>query len=113
MTTVMSQPEQAAQKVIRHHISWETYERLLTEHGEGTGTRFVYDRGTLEIMIVSLKHEKLKDILIDLFTVIADEREMDFVKVVSTTFRSEILDCAFEPDACFYMQNADSIRDKD
>ncbi|MDQ3753524.1 MAG: Uma2 family endonuclease [Acidobacteriota bacterium] len=110
MAQVLSPIEQ---RVILHNISWETYQRLLTEHGESTGTRLIYDRGALEIMIVSLKHERLNRLLADLFTFIADELQIDFVGAGSTTFRREDLERGFEPDSCFYIKHADRIRDKD
>lgn len=103
----------AEQKVILHNISWETYQRLLTEHGESAGTRFTYDRGALEIMTASLRHERLNRLSASLFAVIADELEIDFVAAGSTTFRREDLERGFEPDSCFYIQNADRIRDRD
>jgi Uma2 family endonuclease len=112
MATVLNRSESIAQKVILRDISWETYQRLLTEHGERTGTRFVYDRGMLEIIIVSLKHEALKDIVIGLFTIIADGRGMDYMKAGSTTFRREDLARGFEPDSCFYITHAALMRGK-
>ena len=54
MATVVSQPEQL---VILDRVTWETYERLITEHGERSGTRFTYDEGVLQIMVVSSRHE--------------------------------------------------------
>ncbi len=54
MTTVVSPPERL---VILRGVSWETYERLLSEHGEKGGTRFTYDQGALEIVILSSRHE--------------------------------------------------------
>ncbi len=113
MAQVLGSPEQATQKVILHNVSWGTYERLLAEHGEGTGTRFTYDRGTLEIMSPSLKHERLNDVIADAFKAVADEMGIDFVGAGSTTFRREDLDRGFEPDSCFYIVNADRIRDMD
>ncbi len=49
----------AEQKVILEGVSWDTYERLLSENPDNTGTRFTYDQGTLEIMVVSFGHEDL------------------------------------------------------
>lgn len=110
MAQVLSPVEQ---RVILHNISWATYQRLLIEHGESAGTRFIYDRGALEIMIVSLRHERLNRLIADLFTTIADERQIDFVPAGSTTFRRENLERGFEPDSCFYARYADVMRDKD
>ena len=34
------------QKVILEGVSWETYERLLAEHPDKPGTRFISEQGT-------------------------------------------------------------------
>lgn len=52
MAAVLSPSEQ---KVILRGVSWETYARLVAEHEEKSGTRFTYDEGTLEIMVLSAR----------------------------------------------------------
>jgi Uma2 family endonuclease len=113
MTAVLNPSEPTTQKVILHTISWETYERLLAEYQEGSSTRFAYDRGTLEIRILSLCHERFKERLMRLVGVIAEELEIDIEGVGSITFRREDLARGFEPDACYYLTKAEYIRHKD
>lgn len=113
MVTVLEPPKRVEQKVILHGVSWETYERLLAEHQDSSSTRFAYDRGTLEIMILSLRHERLKHALATLVQVVAEEMQIDIEGAGSTTFRREDLERGFEPDACFYIVNAELIRQKD
>lgn len=113
MTTVLESPKQIEQKVILHGVSWQTYERLLAEHLESSGTRFTYDRGTLEIMLLSLRHERLKQTLNALVEIFAEELQIDFLNAGSTTFRREDLARGFEPDTCFYFVRAEYIRQKD
>jgi Uma2 family endonuclease len=100
-----------AQKVILHDVSWETYEGLLTEH-TSSGTHFAYDRGTLEIMVLSIQHETLKHLLALMVDLIAGELDVDLYAAGSTTFRRHDLARGFEPDACFYFQHVDLIRGK-
>ena len=100
-----------AQKVILHDVSWETYEGLLTEH-TGSGTHFAYDRGTLEIMVLSIQHETLKHLLALMVDLIAGELEIDLYAAGSTTFRRRDAARGFEPDACFYFQHKELIRGK-
>src|SRR5580692_10050726 len=100
------------QKVILEGVSWETYERLLAEHPEKPGTRFTYDRGALEIMVVSFKHEDLSRTIAKLVDLIAAEMEIDCVDAGSTTFRRKDLAKGFEPDGCFYFRNLERIRGK-
>ena len=109
MATILNTPEQ---KVILNGVSWETYQRLLAERGENSSPRFNYDRGTLEIMAPSFEHETLKDTIALLVELLAIERAIDFLGAGSTTFRREDLDKGFEPDACFYIQNAPRVRGK-
>lgn len=109
MATVISLPEQ---KVILSNVSWETYHRLLIEHDEQSHTRFNYDRGVLEIMVLSAEHERLKHTLATLVELLAGELGIDVDGVGSTTFRREDLARGFEADAAFYAQNAAAVANK-
>jgi Uma2 family endonuclease len=110
MATVLGTPEQ---KVILNGVSWQTYERLLAEHAGSSGTRFSYDRGALEIRILSAKHEAIKHTLALLVEVVAEGLGVDVYGLGSTTFRREDLGRGFEPDACFYVQREALVRGKD
>ncbi len=113
MAAVMHPPEPVEQKVILDSVSWETYERLLHELQASSGTHLSYDRGRLEIMILSLKHERLKHTLATLVELLAWEWGIDVEGAGSTTFRREDLARGFEPDASFYIEHAALIRIKD
>jgi Uma2 family endonuclease len=104
--------ETVQQQVILHGISWGTYQRLLAEHQESSGTRFTYDRGDLEIMVLSAEHENYKDVIVLLLNILAEEMGIDVSSFGSTTFRREDLARGFEPDGCFYIQNEERIRGK-
>ena len=97
------------QNVLLHNISWETYERLLKEQENGN-VRLTYDHGSLEIMILSLQHERLKHTLATLVELLAMERGLDIEGAGSTTFRRADIARGFEPDACFYLTHAAQIR---
>lgn len=100
------------QRVILRGVSWETFERLLVEQCETGGTRFTYDQGILEIMVLSVEHERLKSSLALLVELIAEELGIDVDAVGSTTFRREDQGRGFEGDACFYIQNRDRVAGK-
>src|SRR5258708_1960551 len=106
MTTVVSSPERL---VILDNVSWETYERLITEHGERCGTRFTYDEGVLQIMVVSSTHERPNRRLATLVEVLAEEWAFDIEQRGSMTFKRKDLLKGFEPDSCFYIQHADAV----
>jgi len=109
MATVESLPERL---VILEGVTWETYERLITEHGERSGTRFTFDEGVLQIMVVSSRHEIPNRTLATLVEVLAEEWGVDIARLGSMTFKREDLQKGFEPDSCFYIQHADVISGK-
>jgi Uma2 family endonuclease len=100
------------QRTVLHNISWETYEHLLADHRDRSSPRFAYDRGVLEIMVVSSRHERPNRLISLLVELVAEEMELDLVNLGSTTFRHEDLQRGFEPDTCFYVQNEERVRGK-
>jgi len=91
-------------------VSWQTYERLPDEQQDNAATRLNYDRGVLEIMIPSLRHERIKHLLATLVELIAAERGLDAEGLGSITFRREELARGFEPYAAFYLRHAARMR---
>ena len=110
MAAVLHLPEQ---KVILKGVSWDTYERLLAEHEGESGTRFTYDSGMLEILVPSARHEKPNRILASLVEVLAEEMGLNIESLGSTTLKRPDLLKGFEPDSCFYIQHADTIRESE
>jgi Uma2 family endonuclease len=110
MATVVSSPERL---VILEGVTWETYERLITEHGERCGTRFTYDEGVLQIMVISSRHEEPNRTLALLVEVLAEEMDIDLRRLGSMTFKRKDLQKGFEPDSCFYIQHVDAVSGKE
>ena len=110
MASPISSPEQL---VILDRVTWDTYERLITEHGERCGTRFTYDEGVLQIMVISSRHERPNRRLATLVEVLAEEWALDIEQLGSMTFKRKDLQKGFEPDSCFYLQHADAIRERE
>jgi Uma2 family endonuclease len=109
MPTTVAPPEH---RVLLRNTSWETYERLLAEN-ESPGTRFAYDEGDMEIMVVSSGHEQVNEKLKKIVDLVAEETGKDYCAAGSTTFKKPELLKGFEPDACFYFENAGLVRDKE
>jgi|GEM_PF-2731807 hypothetical protein len=109
METVKTPPEQ---RTVLRNVSWETYERLLADHVDSSSPRFTYDRGVLEIMVVSERHERPNRLIAQLVEVLAEEMDLDLDNLGSATFKREDLQRGFEPDSCFYIQNEEQIRGK-
>jgi Uma2 family endonuclease len=109
LATVTTLPDQV---ITLHDVAWETYERLLADHGDSSGPRFTYDRGELEILGPSAGHEMVNRTLALLVEEIAIELSIEIVNVGSMTFKREDLQRGFEPDSSFYIQNEERVRDR-
>ncbi|MDQ3685378.1 MAG: Uma2 family endonuclease [Acidobacteriota bacterium] len=112
MATVLAPPDVCESKVVLPNISWETYERLLTDLEDCSVPHLTYDRGRLEIMSPTPKHEDLNRSVEVLVNLLAAEFNMNARGLGSTTFRRADLKRGFEPDSCFYFQNEPLIRGK-
>jgi Uma2 family endonuclease len=113
MAIALSPQEQAVQQLILHGVSWETYKRLLADFAESHEAHFAYNRGVLEIRVPSAKHEEANRTMALLIEMLAVELDMSVRILGSTTFKREDLARGFEPDTCFYIQNAQRIHGKD
>jgi Uma2 family endonuclease len=102
-----------SQRLVLHGVSWATYQRLLDDFKDSHAAHFAYDRGVLEIMVLSTKHERPNRTLALLVEILAEELNMDIQRLGSTTFTREDLNKGFEPDSCFYLQNEGRIRGKE
>ena len=109
MGTLVTIPEQRA---LLQKVSWETYERLLADHGDAPSPRFTFDRGVLEIMSPSSEHERCKQTLSLLVDMLAEGLGVDIQNLGSTTFKRSELERGFEADVCFYVQNAERMHGK-
>ena len=94
-------------------VPWADYEALLTELGDGYAVRVMYDRGRLEIVSPSDKHERIKEFIQDVARVLAGELGTDLESFGSTTFKHPDLRKGGEPDTCFYVQRAPQIIGRD
>jgi Uma2 family endonuclease len=106
-------PPETGQHLILRGVSWATYERLLTDFQDSHAAHFAYDRGVLEIMVLSTKHEEPNRTLSLLVDLVAGELEIDVRRLGSTTFTRADLSRGFEPNSCFYIQNVERVRGKE
>ena len=100
-------------KIKLQNVSWEMYEAILDELGEGYAIRLTYYKETLEIRMPLPKHEKAKSLIGYLVNVLLEELNIDCDVLGSTTFKSKEMQSGVEPDDCFYIQNEAAIRGKD
>ena len=102
----------AADRIHLYAIPWETYVALR----EGLGDRPVrvtYDRGEMEIMSPSSRHEWPKKKLAQLVEALCDVLAIDRICMGSLTFQREELEKGFEPDECYWIENETLVRDCD
>ncbi len=72
-----------------------------------------YDRGTLEIMSPSSKHETLKTLTARLIEAFSDELGIDIRGTGSTTFKLQLKERGLEPDESYYVQGEGRVRGKE
>jgi Uma2 family endonuclease len=90
------------------NVSWQEFESILQELGERRAARVAYSKGTLEIMVPLPEHEKPKDLISDIVKTLLKMAGRRYEPFGSTTFRLENT-AGVEPDACFYIQNYQSM----
>jgi Uma2 family endonuclease len=92
--------------LLLHEVSWAEYEALLALLPDNPYFRLNYDRGTLQIMAPSPRHERLKSFFGHLLAVLTEALDLNLVGLGSTTFRRADLARGLEPDDCYYIQRA-------
>jgi Uma2 family endonuclease len=92
-------------------INWEKYEQLAAWF-DGRHVRLTYDRGELELMTVSHRHEYNKHLLAVLLMASIEELDIDVHGGGSMTFKREDLERGLEPDECYWLQNEARMRGK-
>ncbi len=97
-------------RILLEGISWDTYERLLEETGEGRHQRFAYCDGVLEIMVPLADHEEPTRLFDDFVAVFVDALGLELRKLGSLTMKAEPKTKGLEPDCCFYIQNEAAVR---
>ena len=112
VATVLNLPKTAEARVVLPNVSWETYERLLTDLSDCSAPHLTYDRGRLVIMSPTAKHEKVNRSIELLVRITTLEMNIEVSSLGSTTFKREDIALGFEPDSCFYVQNEAAIRGK-
>jgi Uma2 family endonuclease len=95
--------------LIQHGISWDDYEELLRAVGEARGLRICYDEGTLQVMTLSQKHENCSTLIERIVGLISLNVRTRVLFYGSTTIRRRWTQKGVEPDACFYVQNAEKV----
>jgi len=98
-------------RIVLYGVSWETYESL-REAEENYHVRMTYDRGALEFVSPSRKHEQVSYLLgrmIDQWTL---QQKVEIAAGRNTTFPRDDLACGLEPDNCYWIRHEKLMRGK-
>ena len=121
--------------IVLYGLEWEDYEALLAARHEACrkGLRITYDRGTAEIMTpgggptrdnrlattnlngdpvmsIGSRHERWKKLIARLVEAVALGLRVPLVACGNITLSRADLDRGFEPDECYYVQNARAMK---
>jgi Uma2 family endonuclease len=104
--------EQTEWRIVLHGVPWDTYQTLRNAD-ENYHLRMTYDRGALEIVSPSRKHESISYVLgrmIDQWTL---RHKIHIAAGRNTTFSRKDLERGLEPDNCYWITHEREIRRKD
>jgi Uma2 family endonuclease len=106
------QSPRAAQHFLLRGVDWETYCKL-RDALQGRHLRLTYDRGNLELMTLSLGHERYGSLLGRMIETLTMELGLPLQSAGSTTLDREDLDRGLEADRCYYLEHKPLVRDKE
>ncbi len=89
-----------ADRVLLYSISYSQFENILKDLGEHRAARVAYDNGTLEIMTPLPEHEYYKEVIGTAVQDIAEELDLNYESLGSTTWRRESRMAGVESDNC-------------
>jgi Uma2 family endonuclease len=97
--------------IVWRDVSWNFYRAMLREFDERP-SRINYDRGTLEIMTLSLERESLKSMLGLMIGQLALQLRMRVKHGGSTTLKRLSKKKGLEADQCYWVANESAVRTK-
>jgi Uma2 family endonuclease len=123
MSTILSQPgpagspeqpgpAQGEQRFLLRDMTWHNYVALGDALLDRPGLRLTYDRGRLELMTTSPKHEIYKKWLSRFIDILAETYNLPKVSAGNMTFRKEELERGLEADDCFWITHEPQMRGK-
>jgi Uma2 family endonuclease len=109
---LLDQIDEGAEHLLLEDVTWEFYEALLGQT-QTRHLRITYDEGRLELISPLPRHERVKQVVGGMLTILAVERGIAMRQLGSTTFRKRKKRKGLEPDQCYYVQSEWKIRTKD
>jgi len=93
----------ADERIAIRDVSWELYDRLTDEIGDGQNIRVAYDGRDIEIMTLGPLHEDFKDLLGLFVNLVLLELGVNFRGLGQTTWKRPEVNRGLEADLCFYL----------
>jgi Uma2 family endonuclease len=122
MTTLVQQPPlketrpapapPPEQRFLLSDVDWQSYVLIGRALADRPGLRITYDRGSLELMTTSPKHEIYKQHLNRFVEIMAEELNRPFTTAGNMTFQKQQLERGMEPDDCFWLEHEPAMRGK-
>ena len=104
---------QCEQRVVIHDVSWEDYEQFLEVIGDNHSPRLTYFEGELELMSPSPRHERSGRFLSRMIEALSEELDIAVAGYGMTTWRRKDKESGLEADACYYITNEATVRERD
>jgi len=108
MATVQAAPEE---RLRLSQVPWADYVAYCDGLGERP-IRVTYDRGEMEVMTTSSRHENRKTLLRRFVEALTEEMSIDIAGYGSMTHRREDLERALEGDECYWIAHESAVRGK-
>ncbi|HUG92964.1 MAG TPA: Uma2 family endonuclease [Planctomycetaceae bacterium] len=99
-------------RILLVDVSWQAYEELRAVP-QTRRLRMTYDRGELELMSPSKRHERLGYVLGRFIDVLTEELNVPMQGCRSTTFKRSDLSRGLEADNCYYIANEALVRERE
>ena len=100
------------ERVCATGIPWSVYTGLVDlRDARRPGVKITFDRGRMEIVSPSFRHEKPNLRLALIVITLVEELGLRLVSARSTTFRREQAEQGLKPDDCFYVSHAATMVD--
>ena len=97
------------QRIVIRNVGWEGYERLLEMAGDGH-VRLAFDGKDVELMSPSQDHESFAVLIGRIITTVAEELEIPWLDLRTTTWHTRLKEKGLEADDCFYFDPLPDIR---
>jgi len=101
------------QSLLLDNVDWRTYLRFLRLFSERPGFRLTYDRGVLEIMSPSGRHDHFACLLARFVEVLTEELGLTIKSGRTTTFRRRRARRGLEPDNSYWIASEPRVRSVD